>query len=185
MFRCIISTCVYIPIPFKSLWSFGWEHVIVFDGVEPQRYEHPQRTTVHIEKSKGDHGKSPQNIGIIAARGEFITILDDDNEWLPNHLECMMKPFETDPEVQIVFCPLTMIHYNNGNFREERHFSISQGKVDAGNWIARKELLLKHGLFWAPHRRSYDWEMLKKIFTANGKYIVIPERTFLYFTPKP
>lgn len=169
-----------------------WEHVIVVDGVilaEDKIKEivsHPQRSLVQIQKSKQDHGKSPQNIGIVASRGDFVTLLDDDNEWLPEHLNCMMKPFESDPLLQIVFCPLTMIHFNNNNTREERHFSICQGKVDAGNWIAKREVFHRNGLFWAPHRRSYDWELIKKMLTeTKEKYTVIDQRNFLYYTPKP
>lgn len=173
-----------------------WEHVIVFDGKNAESQtgmklsqrpgaEEDKRNYIIIEKSKYDHGKTPQNVGMIASKGDFITLLDDDNRWLPEHLESMMKPFQEDPTIQIVFCPLTMIHFNDNDYREERHFSISQGKVDAGNWVARREVLYRNGLFWAPHRRSYDWELLKKILTVSKeKFHVIEERNFLYYTPK-
>ena len=169
-----------------------WEHVVVVDGgplndsLLVRITENPKRNLIQIQKSKQDHGKSPQNIGIIGSQGDFVTLLDDDNEWLPGHLESMIKPFQDDSSIQIVFCPLTMIHFNSDNLREERHFSLSCGKVDAGNFLARREVFYRNGLFWAPNRRSYDWELIKKITTINNeKYFVINERNFLYYTPKP
>jgi len=192
----IITATVGRPSLFRVIQNVqdqtfpDWEHVVVADGIDLTEEQligvegDSRRTIVQIQKSKNDHGKTPQNVGIVASSGEFVTLLDDDNEWLPDHLTYMMKPFE-DPTVQIVFCPLTMIHFNNENYREERNFSISQGKVDAGNWIARREMFHRHGLFWAPNRRSYDWELLKKMFQANEKYVVIEQRNFLYYTPKP
>lgn len=166
-----------------------WEHVIVVDGVDLEDdmtasiLAHPKRNVVYIQKTKNDHGKTPQNIGILAAKGEFVTLFDDDNEWLPDHLEKMIKGF-AEPEVQIVFCPLTMIHYNSENRREERNFSLCCGKVDAGNWIARYEVFHRNGLFWGPQRRSYDWQWIKKVIENNEKYVVLENRTFLYYTPK-
>lgn len=167
-----------------------WEHIIVVDGISLEDdvttpiIANEKRNLICIQRSKGDHGKTPQNIGIVAARGEYITLLDDDNEWLPTHLEEMMKGFE-DPEIQMTFCPLTMIHYNFENRREERHFSLCCGKVDAGNWIAKREVFHRNGLFWGPQRRSYDWQWIKKVTENNEKYVVLENRTFLYYTPKP
>ncbi|MGN0395594.1 MAG: glycosyltransferase family 2 protein [Coprococcus sp.] len=44
-----------------------------------------------------------RNTGIEAAKGEFIALLDDDDEWLPNKIEEQINLF-TDENVGLVYC---------------------------------------------------------------------------------
>ncbi|RLF83553.1 glycosyl transferase, partial [Thermococci archaeon] len=47
---------------------------------------------VRLKKNSG--GPVARNTGIRKARGRFIALLDDDDEWLPNRLELQIKKFE-------------------------------------------------------------------------------------------
>lgn len=38
------------------------------------------------------------NLGLARASGDVVAILDDDDEWLPDHLECIQRAFALDPE---------------------------------------------------------------------------------------
>lgn len=53
------------------------------------------------EKEKG--GSAARNTGIRNATGDFIALLDDDDEWLPEKLEVQMKEFEKSP-TDVGFC---------------------------------------------------------------------------------
>jgi len=43
-----------------------------------------------------------RNTGLVAARGRFIAFLDDDDVWLPDHLDTVKGVFAGDPEAALV-----------------------------------------------------------------------------------
>lgn len=54
-------------------------------------------------KNIGSHGAcAARNVGISYAKGELIAFLDDDDEWLPEKIECQVKAFTQD--VVLVYC---------------------------------------------------------------------------------
>jgi glycosyltransferase involved in cell wall biosynthesis len=74
------------------------EIVIVNDGssddgpmrVEKLAAQHPQIKLVH--KANGGQS-SARNLGVRRSTSSLIALLDQDDEWYPNHLEQLVKPF--------------------------------------------------------------------------------------------
>jgi glycosyltransferase involved in cell wall biosynthesis len=46
----------------------------------------------------------PKNMGIYMAAGDYIAYLDDDNEWMPEHLEKLMAPMDNDIDLDLTYC---------------------------------------------------------------------------------
>jgi len=71
------------------------EVVVVVDGPDPDSRE----TLEHIGDDRvrvlelPERGKAPnaRNQGVLAARGRWVALLDDDDEWLPEKLETQLK----------------------------------------------------------------------------------------------
>jgi glycosyltransferase involved in cell wall biosynthesis len=67
------------------------ECVVVIDGPDPltsaalREIEDPRLTVIALETNAG--GCEARNIGARAAQGEWVALLDDDDEWLPWKLE--------------------------------------------------------------------------------------------------
>lgn len=58
----------------------------------------------YIETAKNTGGAATRNLGIKAAKGEFITFLDDDDEWLPTKLEKQVEALKnSSEEVSLVY----------------------------------------------------------------------------------
>lgn len=72
-----------------------FEIVIVIDGPDPessealQCFREPRLHIVDLEENVG--GSEARNIGVRFARGRWITLLDDDDEWFPDKLEKQWK----------------------------------------------------------------------------------------------
>ncbi|MBP9855798.1 MAG: glycosyltransferase family 2 protein [Candidatus Pacebacteria bacterium] len=58
----------------------------------------------YIETTKNTGGAATRNLGIKTAKGEFITFLDDDDEWLPTKLEKQVEALKnSSEEVSLVY----------------------------------------------------------------------------------
>ncbi len=44
----------------------------------------------------------PKNVGIQACFGKYITFIDSDDTYLPNHLTTRLKYMESNPEVDLI-----------------------------------------------------------------------------------
>lgn len=51
-------------------------------------------TYVRLSQNSGFHAR-PRNVGIKLARGKYICYLDDDDEYLPNHVEVLVNAIES------------------------------------------------------------------------------------------
>ena len=80
------------------------ECIVVVDGPDPAtvealaRIDDPRLKVLALEENVG--GNEARNLGVRAARGEWIALLDDDDEWLRERLE---KQLATTPT------PVTMV----------------------------------------------------------------------------
>jgi glycosyltransferase involved in cell wall biosynthesis len=68
-----------------------FEIVAVIDGPDPetvealQRFRNDRLRMIHLSETVG--GSEARNVGVRSARGKWIALLDDDDEWLPEKLE--------------------------------------------------------------------------------------------------
>lgn len=94
-----------------------FELIVVDDGDSVQAEEtvrafnDPRIRYIQHEKSIG--GAAARNTGIKNSNSQFIALLDDDDEWLPEKLEIQMKAFEhTSPDVGFCFTAVRNIYDN-------------------------------------------------------------------------
>ena len=85
------------------------ECIVVVDASEDGTQEYlksltdPRVRTIFIDKEESKGGNYARNKGIQAAKGEFLALLDDDDEWFPTKIEQQIKLFE-NPEIGLVYC---------------------------------------------------------------------------------
>ena len=85
------------------------EIIVVDDGSiddTPRVTEAFQDKIIYLRQPNAGPG-SARNRGILAARGQWIALLDDDDEWLPEHLErqCVMAE---RTGADLIFCDLSV-----------------------------------------------------------------------------
>ena len=82
------------------------EVIIVFDGPAadaPETSTWGDGARCRVVPTGGGAGvAAARNVGMRAARGSFIAFLDDDDTWLPHHLETTVGFLDAHPDVDVV-----------------------------------------------------------------------------------
>lgn len=143
--------------------------------------EYANDNRVHlIIQDKHINGAAARNAGIKAAKGEFIALLDDDDEWLPTKIEKQIGFITNNPQYGGVGC-LSDIYCDNElkvkgkiDNKDVNVFNILRRKVDIGNcaFLCRKEVLLKFGGFDESLKRGQDLQLLSDFVNISPIYVL-------------
>lgn len=126
-----------------------------------------------------------RNTGIQAARGDFIALLDADDEWLPHKLERQMAIMDTRPAVGLVYANVFLVEGRSGAiigiyplrlFHEGqvlRDLFLDQF-VPSPTPLIRRKVFEGVGHFDPKTIGSDDWEMWLRI-AAQFEFAYIPE----------
>ncbi len=158
----------------QSLPAF--ETILVDDGSRPSIKESLPRKVARqiklIELPK-NHGVSyARNIGIREARGNFIALLDSDDEWKRQKLENQVEYLKKNPFFEIIQCNETWIR--NGRFVNQcKHHGKKEGfifdksmelcAISPSGVLFRKDLLKSLGAFNEAFPACEDYELWLRI----------------------
>ncbi len=98
-----------------------WELIVVYDGPADDETKKiiagyaakDSRIKPLIEIAHCGGPARPRNAGVGVARGEYVAILDDDDEWLPEKLEKQLRVYEVHPRRErlgLVGCDLINVY---------------------------------------------------------------------------
>ena len=158
--------------------SFKDFELIVVDDASPDNTPEVVRSIRdsrirYIRLKKNSGGPVARNTGIKKARGKFIALLDDDDEWLPHRLELQVKKLETlDKEFGVVYGGFYYVSQQDGRILGKRlpqfrgdvyqHF-LRENFVGSPTLLIRRECFKKAGLFDPKLTSSQDWDMWLRI----------------------
>ena len=108
-----------------------WENteiIIIDDGIEDES----KNIILSLNNNKIKYDKT-KNIGCALARlkgiknsnGEFITFLDDDDEWDENYLINQLKIFNENPSLNMVICNYEINNNKKRDIRDMQNFAIN------------------------------------------------------------
>jgi glycosyltransferase involved in cell wall biosynthesis len=85
----------------------NWELLIIDDGSEDNTFEvvNPyimQFSNIRYFKHKNRRLAHSRNVGIVAAAGRYITSIDSDDAYMPNHLESRWNYMQENPDVDLI-----------------------------------------------------------------------------------
>lgn len=105
----------------------SWELIIVDDGSEVSvdavcQLDSARVRIIRHEQSRGL--AAARNVGVQAAAGELVAFLDDDDIWLPNHLQSMVAVFDQHPDVAMVGAATPFYDTDTGAIRPLSHHTV-------------------------------------------------------------
>jgi len=178
-----------------------WELMVVSDGDESAKIifdeftGDPRLYFILLPCEYRDWGVTPRNIGVILAHANLICYLDDDNEYLPSHIQDL---YDLINKTGAGFV------YGSTELRNQSQPDISLGNrqnptpprygyIDTSEIMHRLSLIEKCGLWpraavtdaypWGKPTGKYgdDWAMVEKWLNAGISWAHSPNVSMIYF----
>ena len=132
----------------------------------------------NLTEHSGKWGAVSRNFGLrMLAKTDWVTYLDDDNEWASTHLSVMRKTASAHPSAQAVFSSMMV---------EGKPIVCKRavfGRVDASGFLHKRALAAKYG-FWPMEKATYanDWTFVERWVKAGVTFAFTHQPTLLYNT---
>jgi len=127
----------------------------------------------YICHQKNLGGPAARNAGIRAAKGEYVALLDDDDEWFPEKLEKQVKHFsEVSNKVGLVYSGFEVIDMNGNvihktypKFKGNLYMRLLERSMIGGSSVPliKRACFEKVGLFDKSLKSCQDWDMWMRI----------------------
>ncbi len=146
----------------------NWEVIAVTDGyplVEGFMIKNcldDKTTIIKTPVAKGRWGHPYRQLGIDAARGEYINLNNDDNVPCPGFLDQMVFALQSN-HADIAVCQL--VHSYSG-------WSVTPTGSDLACWLAKTSVVRQHP--WVGIEADYEWRYLQQL--CEGRIAVPVER---------
>lgn len=162
-----------------------WEAIIIDDESTDDTYE---QILPYIESNKNiryirqTHKGAPisKNNGIYSAKGQFITFLDSDDEFSPQHLQSRRKILAENPEIKFLYGGSLIV---GNQFVPDRNnllkqIDLSECIIGGTFFIERNLAVLLKGFKDLPI--GEDAELFERIINENVAGMEVNESTYIY-----
>jgi len=167
-----------------------FEIIVVDDGSKDntadmvKSFDNKKIRYIKLGKNKG--AAAARNIGINAAKGEFIAFQDSDDEWHHEKLKMQMNEFETtSSKIGVIYTGIWRIKSDKKNYVPSNQSLKKEGNIHEtilrGNFVALSAAIVKRkcfsevGLFDEMLPCLQDWELWIRISNRyDFKYLKEP-----------
>lgn len=174
----------------------NFETIVVNDGCPDsanlERVLEPYRGEIVYIRQENQGVAAARNTAVRAARTPFVAFLDPDDSWEPQYLEVQIGFFGADPQVDVVspnaslggetpFVGMTItdLYPNHGEvtFRS----LVEQKNRIFGGLTARREAMLRAGLFDASLRSAEDLDLWLRMAHGGARFVFNQRPLYRYF----
>lgn len=161
-----------------------YEVVLINDGspdtAEFEKAVEPFRDNLIYLKNENCGASISRNIAIENSRGEFLAFLDGDDIWKPDYLQSQMDFLKAN-NLEMVYCDAELFggsvydgqtymqtSPSNGEVNFESLLNLDCNVITSGT-IARRETVLKAGMFEWERNRAHDFILWLKIAQSGAR----------------
>jgi glycosyltransferase involved in cell wall biosynthesis len=147
------NSAKYIRETLTSIFNQDYPNleVIVVDKSDDNTPEIVQEFDVVYIKQENKGKPAAMNIGIKAAKGDYISALDSDDLWLPEKTSTQMRKFKTNTDLDVAFCYVQQFLCPTVEDAEQKFFIPENSEILSGYtsiaMLIKKEALDKVGEF--------------------------------------
>lgn len=178
-----------VSVSNQTLQDF--EVILVNDNGEPVEhllagFDFP---ITYIRQGRNKGLSAARNAGLQLARGRYVSYLDDDDIYLPNHLAVLAEAFENHPD-SVIYTRVEYVNetledgqrveqargqpFNHETFDRDRLFV--QNYIPVNTWAHPRQMLDKVGMFDTGLSAFEDWDMLLRLAT-HFPFVHVPTVT--------
>jgi glycosyltransferase involved in cell wall biosynthesis len=196
MISVIISTYNRLELLKKAVESVkrqtfkDYELIVVDDGSTDNTEEWCRRqdfTYIRRTKSFGNDTR-PKNRGIKASKGEYIAFLDDDNQYLPDHLQILYNEITAYPNLDAVYGDRIVIDTQNrfpsqiGIYSEYNPvLLLKRNYIDTSDILIKREAIYDVGGFDERYGKYVDWNLWLRMAKAGKIFKRVPKIITNYY----
>lgn len=155
----------------------GAEVEAAIDGLVSRLHDprvwHAKRTV-----RANDWGYSPAVTGLLAATGDYVCFLSDDNAYLPDHFSPLVAVLDADPGLGFVYSSCLY-----AGRKELRYCPPIGAGIDLGQPLFRRSVLcaeFPHGTLPARGVFSWDWELINALMAHDVRWQHVDAPTFVF-----
>jgi hypothetical protein len=153
----------------------------------------PKEHIIKTDVNKLGHAKIIDSI-VEQSKTKYIAILDDDDEFLPDHIESLYNCIEQN-NADLVYPHFKYATSGNGGHLE-KFFNVPWDNANPHQvpltWICRKDIFLECGGFSKDYdplsynvdsegnRIGHDFLFIQRLAKANKKIVHLPKVTWIY-----
>jgi glycosyltransferase involved in cell wall biosynthesis len=163
------------------------QHIVVSDGPNPElesmlrcvSKEHQDTGYELLVESLPEHGMggrwghTARLLGLGLAKGKYIAYLDDDDEYLSQHVANLARLLEDDPEIG--FSHACLVMHDPGNAWLCGSYPAAYGRITTSAIMHRKELLDIATWRDDGQQETVDWDLLARWLEAGVQSAYCPE----------
>jgi len=159
----------------------NWELIVVNDGkIAVDKYFPEGEKILYMINDSKIGAAASRNKGILASKGNYIAYLDDDDEWLPDHLSV---PFEIFQEYDFIYSG-TRVRNGSSTFPwYNKTFSYKRlaktNFITTPSVIHKKSLLLRSGLWNERLECLQDWDLWCRMLLRTDKIFFREKQTVI------
>jgi GT2 family glycosyltransferase len=163
------------------------EVLVIDDGSTddtPKLFENPPERVRYFRKPNGG-ASSARNVGLRNAQGEWIALLDSDDEWAPDKLEKQLNALGT----HFVAAACRHVHINVNGSRQEKPQVLPGAdqhlfrdlyedlSLKTSSLVLKRHLLERVGLFNERFPVSNDWDFFLRVAKVvnNSGFVCLPD----------
>ena len=160
------------------------EHVVVADGPDAELRTIIPRNGVtrlielgrnwHTFTDHPSYGAAARLVGTMCARGAYIAYLDDDDAYLPDHVESLVRLIEKEG-VDLAYSQMASIQ--SGHKIAEIGDPTPRYGVVGTPMVLHKAELLRVANWDVNHGYGEDWGLFQKWIDAGATYAFLPRVT--------
>lgn len=162
------------------------EHIVISDGPDKTLRNLLQGKKVqycelgqnwHSLTNKKSIGAIPRLVGTYLAKGQYIAYLDDDDEYLSDHVESLVTLIEKE-KLDFAFSQMKVV-WNDG-----REGIVGDGRIIWGGvgtpMLIHKTSLLVHAQ-WTAQGYAEDFNLYEGFLANGAKWDFLPKVTCIYY----
>lgn len=171
------------------------EIIVVDDGSTDDtknivgEFQKKDNRIVYIYETNSGGPSRPKNTGVGKATGEYVSFLDDDDEWLPEKLEKQISLFSTDNNKNIpaiVSCDSVVVNRQKETpvFSRKKEIGLKsiliKNSIFTGTVLIKTSTIKDMELFDEKLNFLEDWDLWIRILSNNDNIKFCPNILFKY-----